>query len=108
LIDHKTIRLSGNNPNLSSLHFALPKPAKLPQLSRSIVQTEINALVTPLEKPSPRGDTGNEPVFCLRFLKEVEPVSSGQRKPQAEGRYQHGTPHATSGRNFVPKLDLTR
>jgi hypothetical protein len=37
---------------------------------------EINALVTPLEKPSPRGDTGNEPVFRLRFLKEVKPVSS--------------------------------
>ena len=51
------------------------------------LQVKINALVTPLEKPSPRGDTGNEPVFCLRFLKEVEPVSSGQRKPQAEGRY---------------------
>jgi hypothetical protein len=48
------------------------KPAKLPQLSRSIVQAKINALVTPLEKPSPRGDTGNEPVFRLRFPKEVK------------------------------------
>ena len=26
----------------------------------------------------------------------------------AEAHYQHGTPHDTSGRNFVPKLDLTR
>jgi len=26
----------------------------------------------------------------------------------AETRYQHGTPQDTSGRNFVPKRDLTR
>ena len=27
----------------------------------------------PLEKPSPAGDTGNEPVFLLRFLKRENP-----------------------------------
>jgi hypothetical protein len=26
----------------------------------------------------------------------------------AEARYQHGTPQATNGGNFVPKRDLTR
>jgi hypothetical protein len=31
-----------------------------------------------LEKTSPRGDTGNEPVFCLRFPKEANPVSSAR------------------------------
>jgi hypothetical protein len=28
--------------------------------------------------------------------------------PIAETRYQHGTPQDISGRNFVPKRDLTR
>src|SRR5271166_4702275 len=28
--------------------------------------------------------------------------------PIAEGRYQHGTPHDTSGRNFIPQCDFTR
>jgi hypothetical protein len=43
--------------------------------------TEINALVTPLEKHSPAGDTGNEPVFFfwdLKVPKEVEPISSAR------------------------------
>jgi hypothetical protein len=29
-------------------------------------------------------------------------------RPIAEGRYQHGTPQDTNGRNLVPKPDLTR
>jgi hypothetical protein len=29
-------------------------------------------------------------------------------RPIAEAHYQHGTPHDTSGRNFVQKRDLTR
>jgi hypothetical protein len=82
------------------------KSGKPPQLFRSIVHTKIKALVTPLEKPSPRGDTGNEPVFSLRLLKVVKPVSSA-KETTVIGRYQSGTPQDTSAKNFVPNPDLT-
>ena len=39
--------------------------------------------MTPLQKPSPRGDTGNEPVFRLRFLKEAKPRFFRERSHDA-------------------------
>jgi hypothetical protein len=65
--------------------------------------------VTPLEKASPRGDTGNEPVFSPAVLKRGKTRFLPPEKPQAFGRYQHeGRPQETSGRNFVPKHDFIR
>jgi hypothetical protein len=36
--------------------------------------------MTPLEKPSPRGDTGNEPVFLPLFVLEGEIGSAKEPK----------------------------
>jgi hypothetical protein len=63
-------------------------------------RAEINALVTPLEKPSPPADTGNEPVFLLWFVK-AEKNASAAKEPDP-GRHQRGTPQDTSARIFVP------
>jgi hypothetical protein len=74
-------------------------PEKPPQLSQSIVQTKINTLVAPLKKLSPRGDTGNEPVFLPSVPKR------GKRNHRFLG-VKHEGRHRTPAAEFCSETGL--
>jgi hypothetical protein len=72
------------------------------------LQVKINALVTPLEKPSPAGDTGNEPVFLPAVPERDKTRLFHQRNHRLLVVINTRAPQDTGGRNSVPKPDFTR